>query len=56
MKENGSLLYYAPNLLKSVKDLKRLKIGIQTKGYESYEGDNLMLTISVLGKFTSSSI
>lgn len=52
MNERSSLLYCAPNLLKSVKDLKHLKIEIQTKGYENYVGDNLNLSITILGKLT----
>lgn len=53
--ENGSLLYCAHNLLKSVKDIRKLKIEIQTKGYENYEGDNIMLTVFVFGRLTTSS-
>lgn len=54
MNENISLLYCAPNLLKSTKDIKNLKIGIQTKRYEDYVGENLILSISIFGKLTNS--
>lgn len=54
MNKNSGLLYCAPNILKTTADLKKLKIGIQTKGNDDYVGDNLILSLVILGKFKNS--
>lgn len=47
MNQNCALFYCSPDILKSIKDLRNLEIGLQTKGYEQYEGSNPLISIGI---------
>ena len=41
LSQNTALFYCTPGILKDIKDLHNIKIALQTKGYENYEGNNM---------------
>nr|KAJ0203254.1 hypothetical protein LSAT_V11C500251700 [Lactuca sativa] len=55
LSQNTALFYCTPGILKDIKDLHNIKIALQTKGYENYEGNNIVISIGVLGKASNRS-
>ena len=52
MNNGGGIFYCCPNLFLTLDELKHIQIGIQTKGFEEFSGNNLVLNITFLGKAT----
>ena len=51
MSNNLGLFYCSPDYLMTIEDFsKHMKIGIQTKGYETFTGNNILLCVGYLGK------
>jgi len=51
MNENKGIFYCSPDFMLDVTEFsKHIKIGIQTKGYEDYKGNNLLLCVGFIGK------
>ena len=55
LSQNTALFYCTPGILKDIKDLKNIKISLQAKGFENYEGNNIVLSIGTLGKASNRS-
>jgi ribonuclease HI len=55
LSQNTALFYCTPGILKDIRDLQKIKIALQTKGYENYEGNNIVISIGVLGKASNRS-
>jgi hypothetical protein len=56
MNENKGIFYCSPDFMLDILEFgKHMKIGIQTKGYEGYNGDNLLLCVGFLGKLLENS-
>jgi len=56
LNENRGFLCCSPDFLLDMKDFTdHIKIGIQTKGFEQFKGNNLLLCIGFLGKMGRSS-
>ena len=55
MNQNGGIFYCNPDFMVTLEDIKNLEIGIQTKGYEEFQGDNLTISIEFIGRLTNSS-
>nr|CAY56550.1 P194 protein [Rice tungro bacilliform virus] len=53
MNAGCGVFYSCPDFAKYIKDLSHLKIGIQTLGYENYEGKNLSIAIKTIGRLTT---
>nr|BAA01607.1 194K polypeptide [Rice tungro bacilliform virus]prf//1817177A capsid protein [Rice tungro bacilliform virus] len=53
MNAGCGVFYSCPDFAKYIKDLSHLKIGIQTLGYENYEGKNLSVAIKTIGRLTT---
>ena len=39
----------------TIENLQHLEIGIKTKGYEEFVGDNLIISIAIIGRLTNGS-
>ena len=56
MNENRAIIYCSPDFMLNSREFgEHIKIGIQTKGYENMEGNNLLVCIGFLGKLAESS-
>ena len=55
LSKNTALFYCTPGILKDIKDLHNIKIALQTKGYENYDGNNIVISVGVLGKASNRS-
>ena len=57
MTNNGGISYISPEFMMNLKEFrKKIKIGLQTKGYEEMQnGKNLLMCIGFLGKTTDNS-
>jgi hypothetical protein len=56
MNENKAIFYCSPDFMLDILEFgKHIKVGLQTKGYEDYSGDNLLLCIGFLGKLSENS-
>ena len=55
LSQNTALFYCTPGILKDIKDLKNIKISLQAKGFENYEGNNIVISIGTLGKASNRS-
>ncbi|KAJ0457529.1 hypothetical protein HanIR_Chr15g0774721 [Helianthus annuus] len=55
LSQNTALFYCTPGILKDIRDLQNIKIALQTKGYENYDGNNIVISVGVLGKASNSS-
>lgn len=54
MNNNIGIVYIAPNFTMDINDFyKHVKLVIQTKGYENFQGKNILLDITFLGKCMS---
>ena len=57
MNKKGGIFYCSPDFLMSTKDfIENIEIGIQTKGYEDFEGsNNLLVSVAFVGRLLNSS-
>jgi hypothetical protein len=56
MDENSLITYIAPDLIMSVQEfIEKMSFGFQTKGYEEFKGNNLLLSIESIGRLTNKS-
>lgn len=55
LNDKAALVYCVPDILKSIKDLKNLKLGFSTAGFDDYIGNNLIISIGILGKASNRS-
>jgi hypothetical protein len=56
MNENSLITYIAPNLIMSVQEfIEKMSFGFQTKGYEEFNGTNLLVSIEFIGRLTNKS-
>jgi hypothetical protein len=56
MNENSLITYIAPDLIMSVQEfIEKMSFGFQTKGYEEFNGTNLLVSIEFIGRLTNKS-
>ncbi|KAK8957539.1 hypothetical protein KSP39_PZI001120 [Platanthera zijinensis] len=56
MSGNKGIFYCSPDFMISIKDIDKIELGIQSKGYEDFTGhSNLLINIGLLGKLTNNS-
>ena len=55
MTTNRGLFYCSPDYQITISDLNQIEVGIQTKGYEQFTGENFMINIGFLGRTTTGS-
>ncbi|QVY19168.1 p194 [Agapanthus tungrovirus] len=53
MNVNYGIFFCVPDFQKEIKDMSKIKIGIQTHGYESYEGKNLTIYVNFIGRLST---
>jgi hypothetical protein len=56
MNENTLITYIAPDLIMSVQEfIEKMSFGFQTKGYEEFNGTNLLVSIEFIERLTNKS-
>ena len=56
MNENSLITYIAPDLIMPIKEfIEKMSFGFQTKGYEDFNGTNLLISIEFIGRLTNKS-
>jgi hypothetical protein len=56
MNENSLITYIAPDLIMSVQEfIEKMSFGFQSKGYEEFNGTNLLVSIEFIGRLINKS-
>ena len=55
MNQNQGIFYCSPYYMMTIENLQHLEIGIKTKGYEEFVGDNLIISIGIIERLTNGS-
>nr|QVY19275.1 p194 [Agapanthus tungrovirus] len=53
MNAGYGIFFCVPDFQKEIKDMSKIKIGIQTHGYESYDGKNITIYVNFIGRLST---